>query len=204
VGCIPTKTQVGSAKAIHTARRGNEFGFRASGIEVDWPRIRARKDALVSSIVANLERSLRQNPRIELLRGSARFVGARRISVDGREIEAQRIIVASGVAPAIPDIPGLAEAGFETNETVMDVETLPRSMVVIGGGPEGMEFSQMFHRFGVRVTVLQRRDRVLPREDEEVSRELEAILREEGIDIRTGASPQRVERRQDGALFSKY
>jgi pyruvate/2-oxoglutarate dehydrogenase complex dihydrolipoamide dehydrogenase (E3) component len=200
VGCIPTKTQVGSAKAIHTARRGEEFGFSASGIEVDWPRIRARKDALVSSIVANLERSLRQNPRIELLRGSARFVGAGRLSVDGRDIDAERIIVASGVAPAIPDLPGLAEAGFETNETVMDMERLPRSMVVIGGGPEGMEFSQMFHRFGVHVTILQRRDRVLPREDEEISRELEAILREEGIDIHTGASPQRVERRQDGRL----
>ena len=200
MGCIPTKTQVGSAKAIDTARRGAEFGFRASGIEVDWPRIRARKDALISSIVGNLERSLRQNPRIQLLRGSARFVGARRLAVDGQEIEAERIIVASGVAPAIPDIPGLAEAGFETNETVMDMETLPRSMVVIGGGPEGMEFSQMFHRFGVRVTVLQRRDRVLPREDEEVSRELEAILRAEGIDIRTGATPERVERGQDGKL----
>lgn len=200
MGCIPTKTQVGSAKAIHTARRGEEFGFRASGIEVDWPRIRARKDALVSAIVSNLERSLRQNPRIHLLRGSARFGGPKRLAVDGQEIEAKRIIVASGVAPVIPDIPGLAEAGFETNETVMDMVTLPRSMVVIGGGPEGMEFSQMFHRFGVRVSVLQRRDGVLPREDEEVSRELEAILRGEGIDIRTGASPQRVERREDGKL----
>ena len=200
MGCIPTKTQVGSAKAIHTARRGEEFGFRASGIEVDWPRIRARKDSLVSAIVANLERSLQQNPRIRLLRGSARFLDGRRISVGDEEIEPERIIVASGVAPAIPDIPGLADAGFETNETVMDMETLPRSMAVIGGGPEGMEFAQMFHRFGVRITVLQRRDRVLPREDEEVSRELEDILRAEGIDIRTSASPQRVERRQDGTF----
>jgi pyruvate/2-oxoglutarate dehydrogenase complex dihydrolipoamide dehydrogenase (E3) component len=167
---------------------------------VDWPRIRARKAALVSNIVSNLERSLRQNPRIQLLRGTARFVGTTRLSVDDQEIEAERIIVASGVAPAIPDIPGLAEAGFETNETVMDMGTLPRSMVVIGGGPEGMEFSQMFHRFGVRVTVLQRRDRVLPREDDDVSRELEDILREEGIDIRTGARLERVERRQDGTI----
>ena len=200
MGCIPTKTQVGSAKAIHTARRGEEFGFRASRIEVDWPRIRARKDALVSSIVSNLERSLQQNPRIQLLRGSARFAGGKRLSVDGQDLEAERIIVASGVAPVVPEIPGLAEAGFETNETVMDLESLPRSMVVIGGGPEGMEFSQMFHRFGVRVTVLQRRDRVLPREDEEISRELEGILRAEGIDIRTGANPERVERRQDGTI----
>src|SRR5713101_2356601 len=148
------------------ARRGEEFGFRISGLEVDWTR----------------------------------FLGPKRVEVDGRAVEAERIIVASGVMPVVPEIPGLREAGFETNETVMDMKELPRSMVVIGGGPEGMEFSQMFHRFGVRVTVLQRGERVLPREDEEISRELEGILRAEGIDIRTGANPERVERRQDGTI----
>lgn len=200
MGCIPTKTQVGSAKAIQLARRGEEFGFRISGLEVDWPRIRARKDAVVSAVVSGIERSLAQNPRIDLMRGSARFLGPRRLAVDGREITAEKVIVASGVVPVIPDIPGLTEAGFETNETVMDMAELPRTMVVIGGGPEGMEFCQLFHRFGVRVTVLQRRERVLPREDEEIARELEAILRAEGIDIRTSATPTRVERTADGAL----
>ncbi len=197
VGCIPTKTLVGSAKAIQLARRGEEFGFHLSGLEVDWPRIRARKDAVVASVVSSLERSFKQNPQIDLLQGSARFLGPQRLAVDGREIEVEKVIVASGVAPVIPEVPGLAEAGFETNETVMDMEDLPRSMVVIGGGPEGMEFSQIFHRFGVKVTVLQRRDRVLPREEEEISRGLEAILREEGIEIRTGATPNRVERLSD-------
>jgi pyruvate/2-oxoglutarate dehydrogenase complex dihydrolipoamide dehydrogenase (E3) component len=182
------------------ARRGEEFGFRISGLEVDWTRIRARKDALVSSIVTNLERSLKENPRIELVRGSARFLGPKRIEVGGRAVQAERVIVASGVAPVVPDIPGLLEAGFETNETVMDMKELPRSMVVIGGGAEGMEFSQMLHRFGVRMTVLQRAERVLPKEDEEISRELEGILREEGVDIRTGARPERVERGSDGKL----
>ncbi len=193
VGCIPTKTQVGSAKAIQIARRGEEFGFRISGLEVDWPRIRARKDGVVASIVRNIERSLDTNPRLDLVRGSARFIAPDRLSVGEREIEARKIVVASGVAPVVPDIPGLVESGFETNETVMDIESLPRSMVVIGGGPEGMEFGQIFHRFGVKVAVLQRRDRVLPREDVEVSRDLEAILRDEGIDIRTRATPLRVE-----------
>ena len=200
VGCIPTKTLVGSAKAIQMAQRGEEFGFRTSGLEVDWPRIRARKDAIVSSIVSSNERFLEKHPQIDLLRGRARFLGPRRLAVDGQEIEANKVIVASGVAPVVPDIPGLAEAGFETNETVMDLDDLPGSMVIIGGGPEGMEFGQMFHRFGVKITVLQRRDRVLPREDEEISRELEAILREEGIDIRTGTIPTRVERLPDGKL----
>ncbi len=198
MGCIPTKTLVGSAKAIHTARRGEEFGFRASGIEVDWPRIRARKDAVVGSIVSGIERGLQKNPRIDLVRGWARFVGPNTLEVGDRAIEAEKVIVASGVVPHTPDIPGLKEAGFLTNETVMDMDTLPRSLVIIGGGPEAMEFGQIFHRLGVKVTILQRRDRVLPREDEEISRELEAILHEEGLDIRTNAVPARVEARRDG------
>lgn len=198
MGCIPTKTLVGSAKAIHTARRGAEFGFRAAGIEVDWPRIRARKDTVVGSVVSGIERGLKQNPRIDLLRGWARFVGPNRLGVGDRAVDAEKVIVASGVVPDAPDIPGLREAGFLTNDTIMDIDTLPESLVIIGGGPEGMEFGQIFHRLGVRVTILQRRDRVLLREDEEVSRELEAILREEGLDIRTRAVPVRVEVRTSG------
>ncbi len=198
MGCIPTKTLVGSAKAIQTARRGTEFGFRISEIEVDWPRIRARKDAVVASVVTGIQRGLEQNPQIDLIRGWARFVGPNRLEVDRRVIEAGRVILASGVAPHIPDIPGLKEAGFLTNENVMDLDNLPRSLLIIGGGPEGMEFGQIFHRLGVKVTVLQRHDRVLPREDEEISRALEAILREEGIAIRTRAEPVRVERLPDG------
>jgi len=198
VGCIPTKTLVGSAKAIHTARRGAEFGFRVADVEVDWPRIRARKNAVVASVVTGIQRGLEQNPRIDLIRGWARFVGPNRLEVGGRVIEADRVILASGVVPHIPDIPGLKETGFLTNESVMDVDELPRALVIIGGGPEGMEFGQIFHRLGVKVTVLQRRDRVLPREDEEISRALEAILREEGVDIRTRAEPVRVERLPNG------
>jgi pyruvate/2-oxoglutarate dehydrogenase complex dihydrolipoamide dehydrogenase (E3) component len=182
------------------ARRGEEFGFRIPELEVDWPRIRARKDQIVALIAGRLEQKVEEHPRIDLVRGHARFLGPSRLQVANREVEAERVIVASGVAPVVPDVPGLREAGFETNETVMDMEELPGSMVVIGGGPEGIEFSQMFHRFGVKVTVLQRRDRVLPREDAEISHQLEAILREEGIDIRTWATPTRVERSPEGGL----
>ncbi len=200
MGCIPTKTLVGSATAIHTARRGAEFGFRLAGLEINWPRIRERKDKIVNSIVSGTERSLQQNPRIDLIRGWARFTGPGRLDVGDRIIEAERVIIATGVAPNIPDIPGLKEAGFFTNESVMDMESLPGSMVIFGGGPEGMEFGQIFHRLGVRMTILQRRDRVLPREDEEISRELEMILREEGIGILTRAVPTRVEKLAGGRV----
>lgn len=184
---------MGSAKAVHTARRGAEFGFRTGDVEVDWPRVRARKDALVASIVSGIERGLQQNPRIDLIRGRARFTAPATLDVEGREVAAERVIVASGVAPVVPDVPGLLQVGYLTNETVMDLDELPRSMIIIGGGPEGMEFAQIFHRLDVAVTVLHRRDRVLPREDEEVSRALEALLIAEGIIIRTRAEPLRVE-----------
>lgn len=200
MGCIPTKALVGSAKAIHTARRGAEFGFRVSGLEINWPRIRERKDTIVNSIVSGTERSLQQNPRIDLIRGWARFTGPGRLDVGNRIVEAERVIIATGVAPNIPDVPGLKDAGFFTNESVMDMESLPRSMVIFGGGPEGMEFGQIFHRLGVQITILQRRERVLPREDQEISRELEAILREEGITIRTRAVPTRVEKLKGGRV----
>ncbi|MBI2247865.1 MAG: FAD-dependent oxidoreductase [Armatimonadetes bacterium] len=165
VGCIPTKTLVGSAKAIHTARRGEEFGFRAQGIEVDWPRIRARKDVVVGAVVSGIERGLQKHPRVTLIKGYARFAGPHRLEVADRAVEAEKVIIASGVAPLIPDLPGLRAAGFLTNETVMDMDELPRSLLIIGGGPEGMEFGQIFHRLGVKVTILQRRDRILPREE---------------------------------------
>jgi len=155
---------------------------------------------VVQSILSGIERGLQKNPRIDLIRGWARFVEPNTLKVGDQTIEAGKVIVASGVVPQVPDIPGLKEAGFLTNETVMDMDTLPRSLLIIGGGPEGMEFGQIFHRLGVKVTILQRRDRVLPREDDEVSRELEAILREEGLDIRTNAVPARVEPRSDGQM----
>src|SRR5258708_36437888 len=125
------------------ARRGEEFGFRISGLEVDWTRIRARKDALVSSIVTNLERSLKENPRIELVRGSARFLGPKRIEVGGRAVQAERVIVASGVAPVVPDIPGLLEAGFEAHETGLGMKEVPRSVGVIRGRGAGVGISAL-------------------------------------------------------------
>jgi pyruvate/2-oxoglutarate dehydrogenase complex dihydrolipoamide dehydrogenase (E3) component len=136
VGCIPTKALVRSAEAIDTARRGAEFGFRAE-VEVDSPAIVARKSRIVARSRGGVERSLEGNERIELVRGWARFEGRDRASVDDRALVSERIIVASGVQPHVPDVPGLAEAGYLTNETVMDLETLPEHMIVIGGGPEG-------------------------------------------------------------------
>jgi pyruvate/2-oxoglutarate dehydrogenase complex dihydrolipoamide dehydrogenase (E3) component len=198
VGCIPTKALVGSAKAIYTARRGAEFGFRASGVEADWPRIRARKDAVVGGIVANLTERLERNPRITLIRGWARFLDPHQLAVAGRVIAADQTILASGVVPRVPDIPGLLDVNYLTNESILDMDALPDSLLIIGGGPESMEFGQIFRRFGAQVTVLQRRDRVLPREDPEISGEVARLLRDEGVEISTNTVPTRVARTSSG------
>lgn len=198
MGCIPTKALVRSAEAIHTARRGDELGFRAE-VEVDFPAIVERKRKIVAASVRGLERSLERNPRIELIRGWARFTRPGRIAVDSRELASERIIIASGVQPHIPAIPGLDEVPYLTNETVMDLPELPRRLIILGGGPEGLELGQAFHRFGSKVTIVQRNRRLAPKEDPEVSQAIEEILGEEGLEILTGTAPTRVARR-DGSI----
>ncbi len=198
MGCIPTKALVRSAEAIHTARRGDEYGFRAE-VEVDFPRIVERKSRIVAASRGGLERGLEQNPSIDLIRGWARFERPGVVAVDGRGLASERVIVASGVQPHIPAIPGLDEAGYLTNETVMDLDALPRRLIVLGGGAEGLEFGQAFHRFGSHVTIVQRNPRLAPKEDPEISAAIEEILRTEGLDILTGMTPTRVEPR-DGAI----
>ncbi len=194
MGCIPTKALVRSAEAIHTARRGAEFGFRAE-VEVDFPRVVARKNELVAAVRGGLERSLEANPQIELIRGWGRFERPGRIAVDNRELASERVIVASGVQPHIPAIPGLDDVPYLTNETVMDLEELPGRLIVLGGGAEGLEFGQAFHRFGSRVTIVQRNPCLAPKQDPEISRAIEQVLREEGLEILTGTAPSRVSRR---------
>jgi len=200
VGCIPTKALVRSAEAIHTARRGAEFGFRAE-VEVDFPAIVERKRKIVAASVGGLERSLERNPQIELIRGWARFARPGRIIVDSRELESERVIIASGVEPHIPAIPGLDEVSYLTNETVMDLQELPKRLIVLGAGAEGLEFGQAFHRFGSKVTIVQRNRRLAPKEDPEISQAIEEILRNEGLEILTGTVPTRVAGREGGIVL---
>jgi pyruvate/2-oxoglutarate dehydrogenase complex dihydrolipoamide dehydrogenase (E3) component len=195
VGCIPAKSLVASAEAIHTARRGEEFGFHVTGLEPDWARAVARKNAIVAMIRGMLEQQFAGDRGPRLFRGWALFQSNASLSVNGQDIEADKVIVATGATLAIPELPGLRDANYLTNETVMDLPELPESLIIIGGGPEAMEFGQIFQRFSTRVTVLQRRDRVLPREDAEISRGVEAFLHEEGVEIRTQTTPLTVEGR---------
>ena len=201
VGCIPTKALVRTAELIHLARRPEnvDFGFSVHGVSVDFPRVIARKDAVVADVVGRLTRSLEDAERLDLIHGEARFVDARTIVLDdGRQLAASSVIVAAGSRPATPAIPGAREAGYLTNASIMELQQLPHRLVVVGAGPIGMEFAQMFARFGSAVTVLFRGDRVLPHEDPDIGAALTAYLTREGLEMVPRANALRVERGQTG------
>ena len=194
-GCIPTKTLVASARAAHMARRGAEFGFAAGEVRVDMGAVKRRKDAVVRQSVDGVTKWLAGMPHVTLIRGHARFAGAHTLAVDGRRIEAGRIFINVGGRAVVPDIPGIGEVPFLTNSSMMDVDRLPEHLVIVGGSYIGLEFAQMYRRFGAEVTVVERAAKLLSREDDDVAAGIRAILEREGIVIRTGAECMQVSRR---------
>jgi len=181
-GCMPTKTLVASARAAHMARRAGDFGVKLGGaVSVDMRAVKARKDAIVSQAIANLTKWLGGIDGLRVVRGHARFVAPHAIEVNGETIEAPRIFVNVGGRPVLPNWRGLDKVPVLTNTTMMELDTLPEHLIVVGGSYIGLEFAQMFRRFGSRVTVLEAADRIIVREDPEVSLEVQAILEREGV-----------------------
>jgi pyruvate/2-oxoglutarate dehydrogenase complex dihydrolipoamide dehydrogenase (E3) component len=197
VGCIPTKTMVASARAAHVARRGAEYGFAAGDVRVDMKAVRARKDGVVRHSFEGLTGWIGGMKNVTLLRGQARFDGTRRIALDGRTLEAERIFINVGGRALVPDIPGVREVPFLTNTSMMDVDFLPEHLLIVGGSYIGLEFAQMYRRFGSQVTVIERAAKLLPREDDDVAAEIAAILQREGVTIRTGAECMALSKRGD-------
>jgi pyruvate/2-oxoglutarate dehydrogenase complex dihydrolipoamide dehydrogenase (E3) component len=179
-GCTPTKTMVASAQVAHYARNAARWGVRTGPVSVDLPRIVARKDEIVQRFRSGKEEAFGgENPR--LYRGHGRFVAPRQIQVGNEILEGERIFINTGTRPEIPRIEGLDGAGYLTNATIMELTELPEHLLVIGGGYIGLEFGQMFRRFGSRVTVVHRGEQILPREDADVAGELQNVLEAEGI-----------------------
>jgi len=197
VGCIPTKTLVASARAAHVARRGTEFGFSAGEVRVDMRAVKARKDGVVKQSADGLGSWIGGMQHVTLLRGHARFTAPHSVAVDGRVLDAQRIFINVGGRALVPDIPGVKDVPFLTNSTMMDIDALPEHLVIIGGSYIGLEFAQMYRRFGSQVTVVERAAKLLPREDDDVVQGIRAILEREGVAIRTGA--ECMELRKQGA-----
>jgi pyruvate/2-oxoglutarate dehydrogenase complex dihydrolipoamide dehydrogenase (E3) component len=196
-GCIPTKTMVASARAAWVARNAATWGVECGEVRVDLAKVVARKDAIVAGSVHSLETWLADTANLEVVRGRARFVDAHTIEVGDRRITGERFFLNLGARPLVPPVPGLAATPHLTSEDVMDLRTLPAHLIVLGGSYIGLEFAQMFRRFGSQVTVIEKAPRLVPREDDDVSREIAAILAGEGLDVRTGAEATRVEARGD-------
>jgi len=188
VGCIPTKTLIASARAAHVARNGADYGVAIDGrISVDMVRAKARKDAVVLQSNEGVTKWLRNTPNLTVLEGHARLEGPRSVRVNGTLLEAAQIFLNVGGRASVPDLPGIAEVEYLTNSGMMDVDFLPEHLVIIGGSYIGLEFAQMYRRFGSRVTVVEMGPRLIAREDEEVSAAIQKILESEGIEIRLNA-----------------
>lgn len=184
VGCIPTKAMVASAYAAHVVRRASEYGVVVPGpARVDMKAVKARKDAISGRSQTSVGNWLLGMSNCTVYRGHARFFGPREVAIGDDRLSADRIFINVGGRPSVPSLPGLASSGYLTSDSMMDVDYLPEHLVVVGGGYIGVEFAQMFRRFGSEVTVLHRGRGLLPHEDSDVSEAIHAILANEGISI---------------------
>ena len=202
-GCIPTKTLIASARAAYVARRGGDFGVTIDApIRVDMAEVKKRKDSVVRHSTDGLTRWLGETSGLTMIQGHARFEGPKTIRVGDRLLEAKQIFINVGGRALVPDMPGVAEVPYLTNSTIMHVDFLPEHLVIVGGSYVGLEFAQMYRRFGSRVTVIEMGARLIGREDEDVSAAVQAILEGEGIAFRLNAKCVAFERHGDGIVVN--
>jgi pyruvate/2-oxoglutarate dehydrogenase complex dihydrolipoamide dehydrogenase (E3) component len=195
-GCTPTKTMVASAQVAHYARNASRWGVMADNVRVNFPAIVARKDAVVNGFRSGNERKVEQRPNLHLYRGHARFLAPRKLQVNDDVIEGERIFINVGTRPDPPSLQGLESVGHLTNESLMELQQVPEHLIVLGGGYIGLEFGQMFRRFGSRVTVIHRGEQLLAREDADVAQELQKALAADGVEFRLNSSPVKAETQQ--------
>ncbi len=204
-GCTPTKTMIASARVAYQMGRAADYGLQIDSARVDMPAVRKRKQAMVESFREANRNRLEDTENLELIMGQARFTGPDAVEVQMqngkvRNLTAEKIFVNTGCRPIIPELPGLADISYLNSTTIMDLEEIPQRLLIIGGGYIGLEFGQMFRRFGSEVTIVQRNKQLLPREDEDVADEVAKILREDGIEILLDANVQQVRRSGDGKI----
>ena len=203
VGCTPTKTMIASARVAQFARRAAEYGVHSGPVTVDLVAVRQRKCDLVSLVSAFPAGMIEQTQGLDLVMGEASFIDSKSVEVrlnDGgvRQLAADRIFINTGARPSKPPIPGLDSVPTLDSTSIMELDTLPEHLLVLGGGYVGLEFSQMFRRFGSRLTIVQRREQLLTREDPDVAEEVVNILREDGIEVLLDAECIRVGQTSDG------
>ncbi len=198
VGCIPTKTLVASARASYVANRAEDFGVIIDGaVRVDMEKVKARKDQVVRQSNQGVTSWLENMENLSVFRGHGRLTGADTVVVGDEELSSQRIVLNVGGRALVPEMPGLDQVDFFTNSSIMDVDFLPEHLVIIGGSYIGLEFAQMYRRFGAEVTVVERGPRLIAREDEDVSAAVLEILENEGVQVRLNAECVSFEQRAD-------
>ncbi len=201
-GCIPTKALVASARAAHIARRSADFGVMIDGgVSVDMKKVKARKDAIVRRSNEGVEKWLKNMEHCTVYEGHARFEESHVVRTGDELLEAEKIFINVGARAARPPIPGLDAVEYFTNSDMMEIDFLPEHLIVLGGSYIGLEFSQMYRRFGSEVTIVQRGDRLLSREDEDVSQTVREILEGEGIDVLTSTADYQIGKRRDQIVF---
>lgn len=187
-GCMPTKAMVASAYAAHLARRAADYGVTLSGpVGVDYKAIKARKDKVSNDARGNLESWIAGMDKCTLYRGHARFESANSVRVGDDLLSAEKIFLNTGGRASVPDLPGVNDISYLTNSSMMDLDELPRHLVVVGGSYVSLEFAQMFRRFGSEVTVIEKSPRLIGREDEDVSAAILSIFENEDITVQLGA-----------------
>lgn len=199
-GCTPTKTMVASAKAIHKARQGEQYGFETGPVRVDYARIRERMNQERNGSREGLADWMESTENITFIREWGSFVSENIINAGQEQIKGKKIYINTGAKPTAPPIEGLDQVPWMDSAGLLDLEEMPSHLIIIGGGYIGMEFSQVYKRFGSKVTVIQSADQVMPREDKDVADEIQSILEAEGIRIICNAKAKAV--RQNGGTIN--
>ena len=196
-GCIPTKTLIASARVAYMARRAAEFGVNTGAVSVDMKKVTARKDAIQRPSQEGAESRLREQPNCDVYKGQACFESSHVVAVGDDRLTAEQIFINVGGRAIVPSIRGLDQVPYLDNSSMMGVDFLPEHLIVVGGSYIGLEFGQMYRRFGSKVTILQRESRLIPREDEDISAAIKDIVEREDITVRLNATCITLEKRGD-------
>ena len=202
-GCMPTKTLVASAYAAHLARRASDYGVvLATPPQIDMRKVKARADAVSASSRTSVEQWLRNMNGCTVFKGHARFESANVVRVDERPLTAPRIFINVGGRALAPDMPGIGDVPFLTNTSILALDRVPKHLIVVGGSYVGLEFAQMYRRFGAEVTIVEKGPRLIGREDDDVSQEVRGILEGEGIAVHTSAACIALAKHEQGVAVS--
>ncbi len=204
-GCTPTKTMITSARVAYLAKRAAEFGVKIPSVTLDLGKVIERKRSVVESFRNSGREGLESTPNVDLIYGSARFMGPHEVQVVKRDgssqiLTSERIFINTGARPGIPDTPGLKSVPYLDSTSILESTQFPDHLIIMGGGYVGVEFGQMFRRFGSKVTLIQRGKQLLNREDADVAEEVAGIMKEDGIDVQLNSTVKSVEIQPDGKI----